>query len=118
MKPCSDCPFMKSSPLQGAPEWLKDVMDIGLLHPSIRHSCHKTDPVADGFNGRAKKTRECSGHIRMMMNEMDKTPGRDGVYKSLQELAETYLRKWLGNDGFEAVAYSVSGDLTRVRMLK
>lgn len=65
----------------------------------FQHTCHKTDPNADGYIG--GKVRECRGHIQMMMNEWNKTPGRGGVYDKVPELIETYPRNWLGNEQYE-----------------
>lgn len=100
MKPCNDCPFLKSSPLQGAPDWLEDVMKHHHADPYFTHSCHKTDPRADGFVG-GKKSRECAGHLMMIINDNDGTPGKGGVYRSIEELIERYLVKWLGRKKFE-----------------
>lgn len=101
-KPCSDCPFIKATPLEGSPDWLRDVMEIGRINPFFTHSCHKTDPKADGFSG-AKKQVECAGHISMIMNDVDKTPGKGGVYESRDQLIETYLTHWLGSEHVEAM---------------
>ncbi len=95
--PCNECPFLKSTPLVGAPDWLKDVFAAVKEDPFFVHSCHQTDPRADGFKG-IKKNRECAGNIFMMINEIDKTPGRNGVYSSYIELIETYLVHWLGEE--------------------
>lgn len=93
MKACNDCPFMKSSPLSGAPDWLTDVLKMTAKDEYFRHTCHKTDPNADGYNG-AKKIRECAGHLMMMMNVFDKTPGHGGVYDSIEQMARVYCDKW------------------------
>ena len=97
LKPCGDCPFVRATPLDGAPDWLEDVMRLGQANPYFEHSCHKTDPKADGFAG-AKKTRECAGHLRMMLNQFEKTPGKGGVYESLDKLIEAYLVHWAGKE--------------------
>lgn len=96
MKPCNDCPFMKSSPLAGAPDWLTDVMKFHYSNKYFEHTCHKTDSNADGYIG--GKKRECRGHLQMIMNESDGTPGQGGVYNNIKELCETYLRSWLGDE--------------------
>lgn len=100
MKPCSDCPFKTSSPIVGAPEWLGDVLKYKRADNFFSHTCHKTDPGADGYVG-GKKKKECAGHLTMMFNEMDGTPGKGGVYESVEHLTETYLRHWLGDAKFE-----------------
>lgn len=93
MKTCSDCPFMKKSPLAGSTEWLRDVMTSSINDQFFMHTCHKTDPNADGFSG-AKKIRECRGHLKIIMNDADKTPGKDGVYNSIEEMARSYMAFW------------------------
>lgn len=93
MKTCGDCPFMKSSPLVGSPDWLRDVLEFHTNNKYFEHTCHKTDPNADGYVG-GKKKKECKGHLLMMMNESDKTPGKSGVYDSIEQMAKTYLDKW------------------------
>lgn len=101
-QPCGDCPFMKKTPLIGAPDWLEDVIKYHKTNPFFQHSCHKTDPKAHGFNG-AKKKVDCAGHVGIMMNDIDGTPGKGGVYKSLEQLIERYLRHWLGNEKYESI---------------
>lgn len=97
LKPCSDCPFMVKTPLQGAPEWLVDVIaldrkaDLGDF--SVTHTCHQTDPKACGFKG-VKQKRECVGFMTMLVNKHMKTPGKDGVYKSIREMAQVYVPHW------------------------
>lgn len=111
MKSCNDCPFMKSSPLNGSPDWLKDVMRFHHADPYFSHSCHKTDPGADGFVPGKKnlKKRECAGHLAMICNDHLKTPGKGGVYDSISQLIETYLRHWLGDAEFEAMKRKAKG---------
>lgn len=93
MNPCNTCPFLKKTPLEGAPDWLKDVIRLHKQDPFFNHTCHKTDPKADGYVG-GKKVTSCAGHIQMIMNAVDGTPGHGGVYNSIAELAETYLAEW------------------------
>lgn len=99
-KPCDDCPFVKKNPLNGSPEWLADVIKFMKANKYFTHTCHKTDPNADGYNG-SKKVVECAGHLRVLFNEMDGTPGKGGVYDSHMHMAETYLRSWLGDSEYE-----------------
>jgi Arc/MetJ-type ribon-helix-helix transcriptional regulator len=105
-KPCNECPFLKATPLIGAPDWLKDILKFGRENPFFEHSCHKTDPLADGFAG-AKEKRGCAGHLTMLVNEIDGTPGQGGVYRSRDELIETYLVHWLGREQFEEIRKAV-----------
>lgn len=92
-KPCDDCPFITSSPLEGSPEWLEDVLVNHAKDEFFRHTCHKTDPKADGYKG-SRKVRYCSGHISVMMNSLDNTPGLGGVYDSVEQMAKTYIEHW------------------------
>ena len=89
MKACNECPFYRKNKLEGSPEWLKDILWFNRTNPDFSHTCHKTDPKADGYVG--GKTRECVGHITMMMNRYDGTPGRGGVYTSVKSLARRYM---------------------------
>lgn len=102
MKPCSDCPFKISSPLGGSPDWLKDVMSLSIIDKYFRHTCHKTDPKADGYSG-AKKVTECAGHVQMLVNDIEGNPGAGGVYISKMDMAEKYLRHWVGDKKFEEI---------------
>lgn len=92
MRPCGDCPFMKSSPLAGSPDWLRDILEYHVKDQYFEHTCHKTDPKADGYVG--GKKRECKGHLFVIMNEHDKTPGKSGVYDSIEQMAKTYMDHW------------------------
>ena len=98
-KTCNTCPFVKAHKLEGSPEWLGDVIKAMKVNKYFTHTCHKTDPVADGYIG-SKKVIECQGHLRILFNEMDDTPGKGGVYESHQAMAEKYLRTWLGDDEY------------------
>lgn len=102
MKPCNTCPFVKAHRLDGSPDWLRDVINFRRKDPFFSHTCHKTDPKADGYVG-AKKARECAGHLMIMFNQMEGTPGRGGVYNSHDEMIERYLRKFLGDKEFEKI---------------
>lgn len=102
MKVCSDCPFKVKSPLVGSPDWLKDVFECYQKNPFFQHSCHKTDPKADGFKG--GKQKDCKGWAQMMFNEIDKSSGRNGVYKNVNHLMTTYLEHWLGEKELSRIA--------------
>lgn len=93
-KPCNDCPFMKSSPMNGSPEWLKDVLMLHDKSPYFRHTCHKTDPNADGYTGTKAKVMPCQGHLEMMMNEINGTPGKNGTYLSIKDMGLAYINTW------------------------
>lgn len=93
MKHCSDCPFVRKNPLNGSPEWLRDVLTLSEKNPYFTHTCHKTDPNADGFVG-GSKVVECKGHLQIIFNEMDSTPSKGGVYNSIKEMGRAYLAHW------------------------
>lgn len=101
-KPCKDCPFIKKNPMKGSPEWLSDVFHAHRKNPFFRHTCHKTDPNADGYEGR-KKVRECYGHITMVANELDQTPGLGGTWMSYEEMVHAYLVSFLGVEKVEQI---------------
>ena len=93
MKTCKDCPFVRAHPLAGSPDWLKDVLTLHSKDEFFRHTCHKTDPKADGFTG-AKKVAECKGHLQIIFNSIDGTPGKGGVYNSIREMGLKYMEHW------------------------
>lgn len=95
MKPCNDCPFVKKNPLNGSPDWLKDVIRRHKENEFFNHTCHKTDPKADGYK-KAKKVRACHGHLGMQLNSLCKTPGAHGLWKSIHDMVDAYLKHWLG----------------------
>lgn len=66
-KPCSTCPFVKNSQNEGAPDWFNDVI-YGIMGGSLVHSCHRTDPKADGFVG-TEEVQHCVGFLGMMKQE-------------------------------------------------
>lgn len=68
-KPCDSCPFRKDVPLIGAPDWVLDVAK-GFAAKSLSHSCHKSDPNADGFVG-GKRKQHCIGILGVMKNMGD-----------------------------------------------
>lgn len=66
-KACDTCPFRKDVPLDGSPEWLMDVIK-GLKRKNLQHTCHKSDPEADGYVGGPRK-QHCVGFLGLMKNE-------------------------------------------------
>lgn len=63
---CNTCPFRKNCKTIGAADWLSDVVR-GLIHGNFHHSCHKTDPKADGYVGHKEgKESICMGIVGMM----------------------------------------------------
>lgn len=94
MNPCSDCPFKKPFKENGSIEWIEDVMERHQKDQFFAHTCHKTDPKADGYIGRGKK-RLCAGAVQIQMNDVDKTPGLGGVYESFKEACWEHLQIFL-----------------------
>lgn len=108
-KPCDSCPFRSDIPLDGAPDWAMDVLQ-GIRRGNLKHSCHKTDPHADGFKG-TKKIQHCMGFLGLMKN-MDQIPGSDviaalaqgrldwdaipteGIWQSMEEMMLAYVCKY------------------------
>lgn len=108
-KPCDSCPFRSDIPLIGAPDWAQDVLQ-GVRRGNLAHSCHKTDPKADGFKGTGK-TYHCMGFLGMMKN-MDQVTGSeailamargdldwsaiptDGVWKTMEDMMLAYMCKY------------------------
>jgi hypothetical protein len=63
-KPCNTCPFRKNTNNYGRIDWLEDV--VYGLGRSFSHTCHKTDPNADGYIGHKEgKQSICFGFIGM-----------------------------------------------------
>jgi len=108
-KPCDSCPFLKTVPLDGAPDWALDVAR-GFWAKSITHSCHKSDPNADGFVG-VKRTQHCIGILGVMKNtgniysqdavralvtgelDWDKVP-TESCWDSPKQMMAAYLNKY------------------------
>lgn len=65
-KQCADCPFHKRSPLNGSADWFVDVMR-GWKNDNLDHTCHVTDPKADGYKGGTKK--QCIGFLGLQKIE-------------------------------------------------
>lgn len=92
-KPCSDCPFVIKNELKGAPDWLADVFYGHTLNASFRHTCHKTDPDADGYvRGEAKS---CVGFSLFTMNAASKRHIFKEAYPNLETLMMSYLKNWI-----------------------
>lgn len=109
-KPCETCPFRKDIPLDGAPDWALDVLK-GFVRGALSHSCHKTDPNADGFKG-GKRKQHCIGILGVMKNmgnicisgeaahalvtgelDWDKVP-TENCWKDIREMAGAYVEKY------------------------
>lgn len=93
MNPCNDCPFKKPFKENGALDWITDVFNLDRIGGFFQHSCHKTDPRADGFVG--GKKRECVGAATIHMNAIDGTPGKGGVYDSFKDACKAHLEVYL-----------------------
>lgn len=112
-KPCADCPFLVSSAMhQGIANSLVEYhgyMELG----TFAHTCHKTDPRSDGWNGKTKQARHCAGalamqlqgkmelqkavapHIQVMpKKEMKALICVEGLWPSFIEMVRSYAR-WL-----------------------
>ncbi len=108
-KPCETCPFRKDIPLDGAPDWALDVLR-GFDRGNISHTCHKSDPNADGFKG-GKRKQHCIG-ILGMMKKMDTCISAEAIsamvtgdldwgevptdncWNSVKEMCFAYLEKY------------------------
>lgn len=71
-KPCSTCPFREGTTNYGAIDWLQDVM-IGIKSGQMTHTCHKTDPAADGYV-RGDQVQHCSGYLGMLKKSFGDLP--------------------------------------------
>lgn len=72
-RPCGNCPFRsdRTDILEDAsPDWAEETLQI-LSDPYLSgHSCHKTDPTADGFNPDYKgPTEHCAGISILLKRE-------------------------------------------------
>lgn len=79
-KPCSTCPFRKDAKEIGAPDWIKDVINLA---PEAGHTCHETDPKADLY--KAGKPQQCAGFKMMRMNERLGGSAYAEVFKSTRD---------------------------------
>src|SRR5262249_11379171 len=108
-KPCETCPFRSDIPLDGAPAWVNDILK-GAGKGTLQHSCHRSDPKADGYKG-AKKTQHCIGYLGFLKNirgapsaevfmaalrgELDwNAVPTEGIWKSMDEMMLAYLCKY------------------------
>ena len=109
LSPCNDCPFKKNAPFHNGivkdlPQYIKD-MDKG----EFAHTCHKTDPRADGYKeGYAERPQHCVGAIHMLKLEeiqpgtleflcrdidgFDKLKGGDDCFKNKKEMIRHYIK--------------------------
>ena len=69
MKPCRTCPFLENSENYGNSDWFIDVCEQ-LEKEQLTHSCHRTDPRADGYvNHKDGKDSICWGAVGMLKAE-------------------------------------------------
>lgn len=67
--PCSDCPFGKNAPFHSGIIADLEKLLYGLAKGDIIHTCHKTDPRADGFIATSKNVQHCGGLLQMMARD-------------------------------------------------
>lgn len=92
MKPCNTCPFLKNSGNFGSIEWLEDVFRLVVKKQTDMHTCHKTDPNADGFvqgNGE----RMCDGIRMIAANEKLGFYFYKNVHKNFSDFFNSYAEK-------------------------
>ena len=82
--PCDDCPFKRTTPLHsGVYSSLLDYHN-NLMNRIMAHTCHKTDPRADGYvESYQNKPQHCFGAL-VMFHNMEKSCGEES------ETAEGY----------------------------
>lgn len=88
MNPCKTCPFLKESKNYGSVDWLRDVFNL-LKEGNLNHSCHTTDPIADGYVGGEK--RFCDGIKMLKINDETKLHLHKRAFKNYREFYETQL---------------------------
>lgn len=94
MKPCNDCPFIVKTPLAGSPDWALDVLlRYKTQSLGFKHTCHKTDPVADGFVG-GKAVRQCAGFARIKTNEAAGIQVFKDAYPTIMAMLNRYVEHW------------------------
>lgn len=92
MKPCNTCPFLKNSTNFGCREWLIDVAKLVLMKKTDSHTCHKTDPNADGYvKGNGKKM--CDGIKMIAVNENLNVHIHKEVPKNFYSFFKEYAQK-------------------------
>lgn len=78
IKPCATCPFRKDTANYGRIDYLQDVFVGVFIRKSIRHTCHKTDPKADGYvNHTPTKRSVCWGFVSTDLKSNARTENVD-----------------------------------------
>jgi len=92
MKPCNTCPFLTDSTNFGCREWVIDVARLYVHGKTEAHTCHKTDPNADGYvKGDGEK--KCDGIKMIGINDKTGVHIHKSVPKSFMDFFERYAIK-------------------------
>ena len=90
--PCNDCPFRTDADFHSG--IIKSLPDLAENYKKdwFMHSCHKTDPRADGYKEMVNgKTQHCVGSIIMNLKEKDDITFPMVIYGKIDK--ETYAPK-------------------------
>lgn len=116
LRPCNSCPFRKDTKNFGRSDWLIDVMQA-LRAGGLTHSCHKTDPNADGYVGhKVGKESICMGAVAMLKAETNNVQDRKFLMLLIQNKAdwECVDSGEVFHDSKEFVRHHLKGILTDV----
>ena len=91
MQKCKTCPFIKNTQNFGRADWLVDVKRLFENH-SLKHSCHVTDPQADGYiNG---QPRDCVGIKQLYINNCSEIHMFEDVFRNVKEFFKHHLKAY------------------------
>ena len=116
--PCSDCPYRRNSPAhEGIAKNLPFVISQLMTDQAVAHSCHKTDPRADGFKpGYEGDVQHCAGFLYTMRGKavafqeavaqgraVDRfKDGHPDCFRNLREMTDFYVEFVKGLKGRRA----------------
>lgn len=102
IKPCSTCPFRKDTTNYGRLDYLQDLFFGVFIKGAINHTCHKTDPNADGYiNHSVRKKSVCWGFVSVCLKSGATIENEDAT----SEMAESEINHNMidGSETFDSI---------------